>query len=174
MTGSKIALAVLIVLALVFVVVLALGAHQNNSQRAPTDRNSQANYEPPSWVSGIGQLIAPLSPKLKLDKSAFTFGSQPISEPVPSSTDTFRQATFRVTQGCRSVTQPNGTVKQDCTSAQITYQSAGGEGHDLGLDSQVWKGTSNDPTRGSLVILKGGGTLTFRCVGSPTCAILLE
>lgn len=174
MTGSRIALVVLVVLLVVFIVVLGLGAHRNNSQQAPADRNSQENYEPPSWVSGIGQLIAPLSPKLKLDKKAFTFGSHEISEMVPASTDKFRRAAFRVTQGCRSARQPDGSVKEDCTSAQITYRSNGGEGHELQLDKQGWKGTSNDSTRGSLVILKGGGTLTFRCVGAPTCAAILE
>ena len=160
---------VLILIAALFVVVLILGAHQNSSQQTPRDPGS---YAPPAWLSGMGQLVAPFSPKLKLGRNAFVFGPSPTSESVPSSRDEFRTATFRVTQGCRSV--PQRSAKPDCSNIEIVYRSEGGEGHDLKLDLQNWKAKRDDPTRGSLVILKGGGKLTFRCVGMPSCTVVLE
>jgi hypothetical protein len=165
----KPAIIVLILIAAIFAIILVVGAHQNSSQQTPHDPGS---FHPPGWLSGMGQLIAPFSPKVKLGKNTFIFGTSPMSESVPSSTDEFRTATFRVTQGCRSV--PQQSVKLDCSNIEIVYRSKGGEGHDQGLDSQTWKAKYDDPTRGSLVILKGGGALTFRCVGMPRCTVVLE
>lgn len=176
--SSKVALVLLILLVVLFVIVLGWGARKNSSQAAPNDPNSREqfaeSYDPPNWASGIGQLMAPFTPKLTLDKNTFAFGLLPVTVSLPSSTDKFRRATFRVVQGCRTISQAGGGVTQDCSAAQINYRSQGSEGHDLRLDSQNWKAKHNDPTRGSLMILKSGGTLTFQCTGMPSCTAVLE
>jgi hypothetical protein len=174
----RIVIVVLILIAALFVVVLIVGAHNNSSQQAPTDsqgrREFAKNFSPQEYgLAGIGQLVARFSPKLKLERNTFTFAG-PLLEPVPSSTDEFRAATFHVMRGCKPVPKENGGFTQDCSAVHIMYDSAGGDDGKLHLNHQDWEGKHDDPTRGSLVILKGGGTLTFTCVGMPSCTVILE
>lgn len=170
MRGLKIGIGILILLAVIFVVIMVTSARQSSNQQTP-DPNT---YDPPPWANAIGSLLSPFRPKLKLGRNTFTFGFLPKSERVPPANDKFRSATFHVTQGCRSIPQAGGGAIQDCSSVVIDYQSTDGEGQNLKLDHQVWKPKHDDPARGSLVILKGEGTLTFRCLGMPSCTVVLE
>jgi hypothetical protein len=172
----KAVIIVLVVVGGLFIAMMVVGARQNGKQQAPADASGRQSFaqsfDPEtSGMAGIGRLIAPFSPKLKLPRSAFVFGFAGISQGVPASSDQFRQASFHVQQGC--VAQGSGGAA-NCSAVQIFYQSVGGEGRDLQLDQQRWQGTRNDPTTGSLVILMHGGTLNFRCVGMPSCTVLLQ
>ena len=156
---------VLIILALVFAVILILGEQKNRSQTAPEDpggrKDFASEFEPPQWADNLGRLIAPFSPRLELEPRAFVVGSTPVVIKVPQSGQKFRRATFRV-------------APPTCQSARISYSSNEGEGRDLQLDQQFWRGSRKEPCSGSLIILQGGGTLTLACTPAQICKITLE
>jgi hypothetical protein len=165
---------ILVVIAAAFIALMVLGTGQNSKQQAPADANGRQSFaqsfDPEkSGISAIGRLIAPFSPKVKLPRNTFTFGLTGTSVNVPASSDQFRKASFHVAQGC--IDHAGGA---NCSAVQISYQSVGGEGKDMQLDQQKWQGTKGDPSTGSIVVLSRGGTLSFRCVGMPSCTVVLQ
>jgi hypothetical protein len=173
--GPKIAIGVLVVFLVLFIVVFHHGATRSGpGERPPADsvgrKQAAADYQPSPWTTRLGGLLAPFSPKLKLAQNRFSFGALQQTISVPAAKETFRNATFRVAEGCRTVSP----TKVDCSAVSIHYGSRDGKGHDLGLDSQDWKGKNDDPTVGSLVILESGGELSFRCAPPFRCTVMLE
>jgi hypothetical protein len=189
--GPKIAIGVLVLLLVLFLVVLRHGGRyerppaENSDSKTKQNSDSKtkqsdaaiaaaANYQPSAWVTKLGGLLAPLSPKLKLSQTSFTFGALPVKISIPAADQKFRNATFRVVEGCRTVPTKvdycPSPIRVDCLAVSICY-SSGGKGHN-GLDDQPWRGKCDDPAVGSLVILENGGSLTFKCPSR--CTVVLE
>jgi hypothetical protein len=158
----------IILLALVgviFFVVLA-SSSANNANRAPhtlDDRRQLArSYQPAGLVTGVGSLLGRWAPKVRFERSSLSVTGAPVTVAIARDDDhTFRRALIRV-------------APPHCASVRITYKSTDAQGSDLQLDRQTWEGTSQDPCAGSLVVQSKGGTLTFECPLSQTCAISFE
>jgi len=154
--------------------VLASGSGHNNSGQPQGDPKEWAkSFNPPSWASGIGRLLAPRSPKLKLDQTNIEFGAVHFTVGVlPDTNHSFRNAVFQITKGCMSIGPDQ--KPRDCSNVKIQYHDPVQEGPSPDLRDQTWQGLAKTPDQGSLMILQSGGTLTFWCEVVASCKAVLQ
>lgn len=162
MSGPKIAILILVVILLLFAAAM-LFTERGNS---PRNRNNSedANKPTPSLVKWLGGLFSPEPPKLKLSPSRFVLNqNQSQDVEVPPSDEDFRTATF--------VLKNRGRVR-------LVYDDrTPGAGKDLQHQDMELPRRPRDPDddrmRGSLTVLKRGGTLRIQCLVAP-CELVLE
>lgn len=161
MSGPKVVLLVLALLLLLFVAALLLTERSNSPARR--DNKELAKKPAPGWIKSFGSLFSPEPPKLKLQGSPFQFTDSLGTISIPPSSDEFRTATFVLRRGAR---------------VNIVYddQTPGAgkdlEHQDLELPREV-RDREDDPRRGTITVLKGGGKLNMACLGGP-CEVILE
>lgn len=173
--NPRLILIILILIALLFVVAVFVGIG-NDGKGGSNAKNSAKTFKPPGWITSLGSTGG--GPKLELDSNTVAdntcgldFGSQILTvasscqlnikpaEEGPFGGQSLRTLTFRVLQG-------RPILNYKCSAPK-------GSKSDDDLCEQEWPGDAN-PSHGSLVILKGGGTITFSCSGSTPCKLQFE
>jgi hypothetical protein len=152
----RVALLVLVLIAVLFVVALGMGLFQDDGRPELTPA-ALRDYQAPSWTKVFGSLLEPMSPRLRLQPSTINIGARGVTITVPPANDAFRKATFR---------------RRGPSPVHIVYDS-GGEAP-KGLGRQEWPQAGDSEDIGTLIVLKGGGRLTFTCPGLSPCSVVLE
>jgi hypothetical protein len=168
MSGQRIALIVLIVIASLFAAGIGAGV-KNRRQDQSIDEKSARNYSPPAWIDRFGELLAPLSLGLKpeemrapgagfaLKGATIVVEQSPVTFNLAPSDEKFRKATFLLKSGA---------------GLKIDYEASDTDAGEL--RRQVWPAEKDDPNRASLVILKSGGRLKMSCDLKPPCVVELQ
>ncbi len=191
MSTSKIVIIVLVLLAVFFVVGVAMGVHFNGQGRSICDENQPGdecakNCEKagciPSWTEGLGEAFASLRPKLKssdlssVDQRALAaaiLSAVPVAVHIPAAEASFfksktRTATFRLVQGlaAKIVFSPE--------SPQLIKEDELRKPQVLNLPRTQSSKENDDLRQGSLAITEQGGGLMITCEGPVPCEVELK
>lgn len=160
MSSTKIVIIVLVLVALIFVVFVLKGAF-GSDQPKPGGKAEAVEFnkkkKSPGWAKTIRKLMNSMRPKLVLSQKVFP--SDPV-EIEPDEKKPIRTGTFRLKAG----------------SAHVLYEDrTENAGDDLRTQEFDLPNFDNeDPSRGSIVVLKRGGKLTITCNGKAACLVRLE
>jgi hypothetical protein len=160
MTASRLFIAVLILVALLFVVGIGIGLRQNDAQPDPH------NFSPPDWSNSLSDWLSP-SLDLKtvqtvagtcLQVGTKTFDLAAGSNcklQVPSARQKYRKAKLHLLTGA---------------AVKVVYTSPPNEDPNLSKQELSWPG--KDPQ--SLLVLEGGGNLNLSCGAGAACQLQME
>jgi len=171
MEGKRILVIVVLILvlfAVFFAVGIAWGVRNDRNRENETSAeefSSQPNSH--GWTESFGEWLRPYSPKLKLGRSKFVVaaGSSIADILVPSSDRPFRSGTFFLSSGLQAVIVYHAAVQ---TSGELKNPQ------ELELPRKK-RDENDDPRRGTLAILRAGGTLEIRCApGTLPCTVQIE
>ena len=172
MNNPKVIIIILIIIAIVFVVAVLVGIG-NDGQRHSKDKGFARSFKAPGWANSLGSLGS--GPKLKLDSETvasntcgFDAGTQTLT--ITSACQLNIKAAEEGFFGGQSLRTANLRLLQG--SVTVNYQCRGASNDDL--CPQDLNNSDFDKSRASLVILKGGGTITFTCTGPTPCKISFE
>jgi hypothetical protein len=159
----KPAFIILVVVGVLFAVVL-FASRSNHADTAPEDPDARESlaqtHEPPSLVTFFGGLLGRWSPKVRFAQTAYSITGG-LDVQVPPSDEAFRRATIHV-------------APPHCETIAIVYDAAEGEGADMKLEHQEWKGSEREPCVGSFVVRPKGGTIAITCPPNQTCSFTFE
>lgn len=158
---SKIFMGVLVLFAILFVVGLGSGLHQNDAQPDPQ------NVTLPNWTNLLSGLFSPSLDPTTLQAAPGTCleGAQKVFSvaagascklQVPSSTHKYRKLKLHLGTG---------------TGVSVAYHSASGS-DDPNLSKQQLTWPGKDPQ--SLVALADGGVITITCSGQVACQLQIQ
>lgn len=167
MSSTKIVIIVLVLVGLLFAIFVAAGALRRDPTLPPPEKIADKDTKDapkPDWTKTVKNLFSSLQPKILKDKVY----SSNTTDPIPADDkQAFRTATFHLLSG----------------SADISYKDETPQASDSPLkkmknpqhftlpqqDSNV-----SDQERGSILVLKRGGTLTFTCTNNSACRVKVE
>lgn len=156
MSSTKIVIIVLVLIGLLFVIFVARGALRSDPQEDP---DTVATKEKPGWTKTIKGLFTSLQPKIELKQKVFSGHTE---DSIKPDAQPFRTITFHLLSG----------------SASILYVDPEPISGDLKrLQSQTCplpNPKGDDHSRCSIVVLKGGGAVTFDCVLNTACRVEVE
>jgi hypothetical protein len=160
MTASRVFIVALILAAILFVVGVGIGFHQNEGQPEPRD------YSPPGWAIMLSDWLSPgLDLKVLVplagscgqpSRSTFTLaaGAHCILQ-VPSAKQNYRKLKLHLVTG---------------KFVRVVYTAPPGTDGNLSTQQLAWPG--KDPQ--SLLALAAGGTLSLTCSSGPPCQLQAE
>jgi hypothetical protein len=187
MTTTRVALIVLVLLAVLFVVGVGMGAHFNGKGKSICDENSKgddcaSNCQKagciPQWTGNLSETFASLRPRLAItdlsdsDRHALLgriLPSRPIAIAVPAAESSMfkpstRTATFQLTTGIGVVILFSAAAPEEVED-ELRKQKL-----ELPRDAD----NAEDRQQGSLAITKKGGSLLITCVGLTPCELELK
>lgn len=168
MTGTRIAIIILVLIAALFATGVAIGVNKRRGKQS-LDKQSAKHYSAPNWLNNLAPLFSRFGPRLKAEEmkplnndsvlkgNTFVVGQSQAEFAVQPSQDRFRKATFVLKEG---------------RGLNVLYEAADSDAGDL--SKQEWPAADDDPQKGSVVILKGGGKLKMSCNQKPPCAVELQ
>ncbi len=163
MSGTKLLFIFLILILIAFIAIEVFGVRKN-SVNPPTvsdgDDGPQVSCDDYPALCSMNTIMEPFSPKLTLTEKTFalTKASPELQIAVPPDEEnSFRKAAFKFQQGSFCAT--------------VRYTSNGGKVSKL--NDQTWP-TKKDGVKGTLVIVKSGGKLDVKLVGSEPCVVALQ
>lgn len=161
MSGPKIVILVLVLILLVFAAAL-LFTDRSNGPRG-RDNRAQAKEPAPGWVKWFGDLFSPEPPKARLPRSQFIFSQTQPPDPISiqPADDEFRTVTFVLKQG---------RVEIDYTD--VTPGAGDLRDQEMELPRER-RDSEDDPRRGTITVLKRGGTLRMSCL-TGQCELMVE
>ena len=155
MSGTKIAIVILVVIAVLFVVLVVYGVHRNgdgSNLNAATDK-----------FKSLNKVLAPYAPKLKLSQTSFDLSHLPVGGKLtvtapPDDQHSYRKATFR---------------PEPANCVAIEYHTADDKGEKL--RNQSWPAEGSDPGEANFTITSAGGPIAFtRALPLGSCVVELE
>jgi hypothetical protein len=187
MTTTRVALIVLVLLAVLFVVGVGMGAHFNGQGKSICDENSKGddcadNCEKaaciPQWTGHLGETFASLRPRLEItdlsdsDRRVLLGRiqpSRPITITIPAAESSMfkpstRTATIQLTRGLAAVIVFSAAAPEE-VERELRQQ-------ELKLPREADK--AEDRVQGSLAITKKGGSLLITCEGLTPCELELK
>jgi len=160
MTASKLFIAVLVLIAVLFIVGIGIGLRQNDAQPDPR------NFSPPDWTNSLSDWLSPsLDLKtvqtvtgtcLQVGAKTFTLAAGSNCKlQVPSAGQTYRKVKLHLVTG---------------TSVKAVYTAPPNGDPNLSQQQLSWPG--KDPQ--SLLVLAGGGSLSLSCGAGAACQLQME
>ena len=160
MTGPRIFIIILVLLAVLFIVVMGIGLRQNDAQP------DAHNFSPPDWTSSLGDWLSP-----SLDLTTVQVAAGACLQAV--------QKTFTLAPGsnCKlqapAASQKYRKVKLHRVagaSVTVSYRSPTDDDPNLSKQDLSWPG--KDPQ--SLLVLTGGGSITLSCGSGASCLLQVQ
>jgi len=169
MTASKLFIAVLVLIAVLFIVGIGIGLRQNDAQPDPH------NFSPPDWTNSLSDWLSPsLDLKtvqtvtgtcLQVGAKTFTLAAGANCKmQVPSAGQTYRKVKLHLVTG---------------TSVKVVYTAPPNGDPNLSQQQLSWQASSQPPSTASkdpqsLLVLAGGGSLSLSCGAGTACQLQME
>ncbi len=155
MTPTRVALIVLVILAVFFLVLLWSVEGDDQSYESPGD--FRRNFRPPSWSRTAFRLLGPFSPRLELQQRTILVDAGKTSKEILVSRSDwpFRRAAWVLRSG---------------EKAWVRYQV---ESEIEDLRNQELELTGPDQEPQSLAVLASGGEIRISCQGDLKCRVEL-
>jgi hypothetical protein len=155
----KLAIIILILVALIFILFVARGAFRHE-EGTPTDTTAAKNTEQPPWADTIKGLVKSFQPTLKLRQKVYTASTEEIIP--PDEKHAFRTAKFHLLAGTAEIEYKDNTPIDNNSPLKKmdnpqTFKLP--QDRDPNVKHQ-------DLERGSILAFKRGGKLTFNCTGN--------
>jgi len=160
MSSTKIVIIVLVLIGLLFVIFVARGALRDEPREDP---NAVAKKDKPGWTKTIKGLFTSLQPKVALKQKVFSGHTEDTIK--ADEKQPFRTVTFHLLSGTASIQYDYGD-----RTPRIADELKDLKSQTCPLPNP--KG--DDSSRCSIVVLKGGGTLTFDCAVNTACRVEVE
>jgi hypothetical protein len=160
MTPSRLFIAVLIFVAVLFIVGIGIGLRQNDAQPDPH------NFSPPDWSNSLSDWLSPsLDLKtvqtvagncVQVGSKTFTLAAGSNCRlQVPSAGQKYRKAKLHLVTGA---------------SIKVVYTSPSNEDPNLSQQELSWPGKDAQ----SLLVLERGGSLNLSCGAGAPCQLQME
>jgi hypothetical protein len=169
MSSTKIVVVVLILIGLLFVIFVARGAFRNEPAQPKGKQqleSSAKKTKPPGWTNRIKGLFTSLQPKALTGKVYSS--STPKDTIPPDEKQPFRTVTFHLLSGTAEISYKDDTPIE---SGSPLKDMDNPQPCKLPQDPDP---DISDPNRCSILALKRGGTLTFKCTGTSACRVKVE
>jgi hypothetical protein len=181
MNSNKIVITVLILVVLTFAALVVWGSLRND-QPTRGNRSATKNFTKQegfsAWRKWFDESLARFKPKAKLPCGQ---NGLPLNKcdnlqqrsflVLPDSNQSFRTATFKLASGSANVCYRVNENAPSCADAKDPDEDAKPNFEAQSFD--LPDPSSNDPQRGTIVVLKKGGKITVTCLILP-CRIDLE
>ncbi|MGK7874067.1 MAG: hypothetical protein AB4426_12365 [Xenococcaceae cyanobacterium] len=161
MSSTKIIVVILMIFALLFFGSFGLGILKSQDMSA---EEFAKTGQFPHWVENIGDLLAPVAPKVELKPSTLQLNpGQSKVITIPKSDCAFRVVTLKLNIGAiletryLDMTPDAGNLDFDKQILDLPHQKRG-----------------KNHYRGSVVVLKAGGTLQLSCKGIDSCQVVFD
>jgi len=158
MSSTKIVIIVLVLIGLLFVIFVARGALRDEPREDP---NAVAKKDKPGWTKTIKGLFTSLQPKVALKQKVFSGHTEDTIK--ADEKQPFRTVTFHLLSGSASIQYEDQTRPISGELEKLKSQTC-----------PLPNPKGDDRNRCSIVVLKGGGTLTFDCAVNTACRVEVE
>jgi hypothetical protein len=171
MSSTKIVIIVLVLVGMLFIIFVARGALRSDPQPSSNRQTDAKRTKPPGWTKKIEGLFSSLKPKRALEKKVYsaTTSATAADKIKPDDKQPFRTVKFHLLSGSGSARiEYNDDTPVQANQKELKFQKFPLPAE---FDSEH---PEADRSRGSIVALKGGGTLTIICTGNSACRVEVE
>lgn len=166
MSSTKILVVVLILIGLLFVIFVARGALRSEPRPSSDPKTAAKKEKPPGWTNSIKKLFSSMQPKLELKQKIYSLNSE--EKIKPDDKQPFRTVTFHRLSGGAEISYKDDTPIE---SGSPLKDMDNPQPCKLPQDPDP---DISDRERCSILALKRGGTLTFKCTGNSACRVEVE
>lgn len=167
MSGTKIVIIVLVLIALLFIAFVVSGALRKDPPppKSTELETSAKKTEQPGWAESVKDLFSSLKPKIELKRTFYSSNAEEII--TADEKHPFRVATFHLVTGRASIEYEDNT---QLSSDNPLKEMDNPQEYELPqTDDEV-----KDKRRCSILALKGGGKFTFKCLDNAACRVEVE